>query len=201
MPPLQDLQAIASVTGQERHYISFELAMVSKPSRQERLDALTKICLALPETRREDKGSHCAFLVGKKTFAYYLDNHHGDNIVSVCCKVLPGENTFLIESNRGQVLSPGIHRSKRMDWSPYGPAETELVRGQRINPWQLFAASAEETRIPGRPLTNAISALQTAFPLRREPESDWTRLHAGEYRGRDTGPREHKDWNVCRAPG
>jgi phosphoribosylglycinamide formyltransferase-1 len=45
-----------------------------------------------------DKGSHSAFLVGKKTFAYYLNNHHDDNIISVCCKVLPGENRFLVES-------------------------------------------------------------------------------------------------------
>ena len=80
--------------------------MVPKPSRQDRLDALTKICLALPETRREDKGSHAAFLVGKKTFAYYLDNHHGDNIVSVCCKVLPGENRFLIESSPARFYLP-----------------------------------------------------------------------------------------------
>jgi hypothetical protein len=80
--------------------------MVPKPGRQERLDALTRICLALPETRREDKGSHCAFLVGKKTFAYYLDNHHGDSIISVCCKVLPGENTFLIESNPARFYLP-----------------------------------------------------------------------------------------------
>ena len=57
--------------------------MAPKQSPQDRLDALTKICLALPETRREDKGSHAAFLVGKKTFAYYLNNHHGDNIISV----------------------------------------------------------------------------------------------------------------------
>ncbi len=101
--------------------------MVPKPSRQDRLDALTKICLALPETRREDKGSHAAFLVGKKTFAYYLDNHHGDNIVSVCCKVLPGENRFLVESDPAPVLSSSIHRSKRMDRSSHGPPETELV--------------------------------------------------------------------------
>jgi hypothetical protein len=80
--------------------------MVPKPSRQERLDGLARICLALPETRREDKGSHCAFLVGKKTFAYYLDNHHGDNIVSVCCKVLPGENVFLVESNPARFYLP-----------------------------------------------------------------------------------------------
>src|ERR1700743_1566192 len=98
-----------------------DLRMVPKPSRQDRLDALTKICLALPETRREDKGSHAAFLVGKKTFAYYLDNHHGDNIVSVCCKVLPGENTFLIESSPARFYLPAYIGAKGMDWSPHGP--------------------------------------------------------------------------------
>jgi hypothetical protein len=83
-----------------------DLRMVPKPSRQDRLDALTKICLALPETRRENKESHAAFLVGQKTFAYYLDNHHGDNIVSVCCKVLPGENRFLVESSPARFYLP-----------------------------------------------------------------------------------------------
>ena len=58
--------------------------MARKPTQQDRLRALTDICLALPEARREDKASHAAFLVGKKTFAYYLNNHHGDNIISVC---------------------------------------------------------------------------------------------------------------------
>jgi hypothetical protein len=80
--------------------------MAPKPSRQDRLDALTKICLALPEARREDQGQHAAFLVGKKTFAYYLDNHHGDSIVSVCCKVLPGENRFLVESSPSRFYLP-----------------------------------------------------------------------------------------------
>jgi hypothetical protein len=80
--------------------------MVPKPNRQDRLDALTRICLALPEARREDQGQHAAFLVGKKTFAYYLDNHHGDNIVSVCCKVLPGENRFLVESSPARFYLP-----------------------------------------------------------------------------------------------
>jgi hypothetical protein len=80
--------------------------MVPKPTRRDRLHALTKICLALPETRREEKGSHCAFLAGKKTFAYYLDNHHGDHIVSVCCKVLPGENTVLVQSDPARFYLP-----------------------------------------------------------------------------------------------
>jgi predicted DNA-binding protein (MmcQ/YjbR family) len=57
-----------------------------------RLVRLTKICLALPEPSRERSGSHATFRVRKKVFAYYLDNHHGDAIVSVCFKAVPGEN-------------------------------------------------------------------------------------------------------------
>ena len=45
--------------------------MARNPTQQDRLRTLTDICLALPEARREDKASHAAFLVGKKTFAYY----------------------------------------------------------------------------------------------------------------------------------
>ena len=112
--------------------------MVPKPSRQERLDALTKICLALPETRREDKESHCAFLVGKKTFAYYLNNHHGDNIISVCCKVLPGENTFLVESNPDRFYLPAYIGPRgwiglRMDLPKLNLSEVkELILGSYL---------------------------------------------------------------------
>jgi hypothetical protein len=60
-----------------------------------RLSRLTKICLALPEGARRDMGGHAAFLAGKRTFAYFLNDHHGDGIVSVACKALPGDNTAL----------------------------------------------------------------------------------------------------------
>ena len=112
--------------------------MVPKPSRQDRLDALTKICLALPEARREDQGQHAAFLVGKKTFAYYLDNHHGDNIVSVCCKVLPGENRFLIESDPSRFYLPAYIGPRgwvglRMDLPKLNWSEVkELILGSYV---------------------------------------------------------------------
>jgi len=50
------------------------------------------MCLALPHAVRERHGSHAAFRVGSKVFAYYLDDHHGDGIVSVCCRTPRGEN-------------------------------------------------------------------------------------------------------------
>jgi hypothetical protein len=89
-----------------------KFAVARKLNQQDRLHALTDICLSLPETRREDKGSHSAFLVGKKTFAYYLNNHHGDNIISMCCKVLPGENGFLVESGPGRFYLPAYIGSR-----------------------------------------------------------------------------------------
>ena len=43
-----------------------------------RLVRLTRICQALPEVVREVKGQHAGFAVRKKTFAYFLSDHHGD---------------------------------------------------------------------------------------------------------------------------
>jgi YjbR len=57
-----------------------------------RLTRLSKLCLALPEVVRANRGDHVDFRVRRKVFAYFLDNHHGDGIVSVCCKSALGEN-------------------------------------------------------------------------------------------------------------
>jgi hypothetical protein len=112
--------------------------MARKPSQQDRLRTLTDICLALPEARREDKASHAAFLVGKKTFAYYLNDHHGDNIISVSCKVLPGENQFLVQSDPGRFYLPAYIGSRgwialRMDLATLNWTEVkELIRGSYL---------------------------------------------------------------------
>ena len=72
----------------------------------ERLPRLTRICLALPEAARQVKGSHAAFLVRKRVFAYFLNNHHGDGIVSVACKALPGDNTALAAAQPARFYLP-----------------------------------------------------------------------------------------------
>jgi predicted DNA-binding protein (MmcQ/YjbR family) len=56
------------------------------------LEKLSGICLSLPETERRDMNDHADFRVRGKVFAYFLNNHHGDQIVSVCCKSALGEN-------------------------------------------------------------------------------------------------------------
>lgn len=70
------------------------------------LDRLTALALALPESKRELSGSHASFRVRKKTFAYFLNNHHGDGIVAVTCKVLSGENAALAKAQPKRYYLP-----------------------------------------------------------------------------------------------
>ena len=53
---------------------------------------VTAICRRLPGAEHRDQGDHTIYRVRGKVFAYFLDNHHGDGIVSVCVKSQLGEN-------------------------------------------------------------------------------------------------------------
>ena len=82
------------------------------PKQDPRRARVTKIALAFPETTRQIYGSHAQFLVKKKTFAYFLDNHHGDGIVAVSCKVLPGDNKALVEARPRKFYLPAYIASR-----------------------------------------------------------------------------------------
>jgi hypothetical protein len=86
--------------------------MSKTPSTNPILQRLTVTALALPEARRELAGSHASFRVRKKTFAYFLDNHHGDGIVAVTCKVLPGENAALAKAQSKRYYLPAYIGSR-----------------------------------------------------------------------------------------
>ncbi len=77
-----------------------------KPAEHPALKRLTPICLALPKTARTLLKSHAQFTVGKRTFAYFLDSHHSDGILSVACKVLPGDNAELIRAAPDRFYMP-----------------------------------------------------------------------------------------------
>jgi len=62
------------------------------PREDRRLHKLSEFCLSLPETDRTICGDHADFRVRGKVFTYFLSNHHGDGIVSVCCKTALGVN-------------------------------------------------------------------------------------------------------------
>jgi predicted DNA-binding protein (MmcQ/YjbR family) len=121
--------------------------MASAPKTRTRIDKLSALCLALANATRTDQGDHAAFRVGNKVFAYLLDNHHGDGILGLCCKVLPGDNERLIEANPRKFYMPAYIGPRGwvglrldlpvIDWSEV----EELVRGS-----YLLAAPKKRSR-------------------------------------------------------
>ena len=84
------------------------------------------------------RGLTLPFWSASGSFAYYLNNHHGDNLISVCCKVLPGENRFLVESGPGRFYLPAYIGPRgriglRMDLATLNWTEVkELIHGSYI---------------------------------------------------------------------
>jgi predicted DNA-binding protein (MmcQ/YjbR family) len=100
-----------------------------------RLVRLTKICDTLPEATREYNGRHARFHVRNRTFAYFLDDHQGDGIVGLSCKVAPGWNEALVEAEPDRFCKPAYlaHRGwiglrldrGKVDWSEVADLVTE----------------------------------------------------------------------------
>jgi predicted DNA-binding protein (MmcQ/YjbR family) len=122
-----------------------------KPRDQLRLlPRLTQICLALPEAVHEPLGDHSSFSVRKKKFAYYLNSHHGDGIISVCFRTERGENEVLLASDQTRFYSPAYIGPKgwvglrldtgKIDWKEVADFVTESYR--------LAAPKTLATQIP-----------------------------------------------------
>ena len=114
---------------------------------------ITAICLALPEAEHEHLGDHASFSVRKKKFAYFLDNHHGDGIVSVCFRTERGENEVLLASGRTRFYSPAYIGPRgwvglrldtgKIDWDEVADFVTDSYR--------LAAPKRLASRITSRP--------------------------------------------------
>lgn len=112
--------------------------MIAAAKAQERIDKVVEICLTLPGASRTDMGAHASFRVNRKVFVYLLNDHHGDGILGVCCKALPGDNQRLIETNRRRFYMPAYIGPRgwvglRLDLATVDWAEVkELVRGSYL---------------------------------------------------------------------
>ena len=122
--------------------------MARGSAKDPRLVRLTEIALGLPEATRQICGSHAQFLVRKKTFAYFLDDHHGDGIVAVTGKVLAGDNKALAEAQPDRFYLPAYIASKgwvalRLD---LGTVDWDEVRELLLGSYMLIAPK----RLAGR---------------------------------------------------
>jgi len=115
--------------------------MTKSAAEDRRLVRLSKICLALPEATRELHGGHAGFRIRKKVFAYYLSNHHGDGIIAVAAKVLPGDNAALVAANPARFYMPAYIGSRgwvalRLD---VGPIDWDEVAELVVGSYRLIA--------------------------------------------------------------
>ncbi len=75
------------------------------PTADGRRARLVEICHALPEAVSEGD-QHVRFHVRGRTFAYYLEDHHGDGRVALHCKAAPGEQAALVASDPARFHVP-----------------------------------------------------------------------------------------------
>jgi predicted DNA-binding protein (MmcQ/YjbR family) len=122
-----------------------------------RLTRLSRICRALPEATRELAGRHARFAVRDRTFAWFLDDHHGDGVVAVSCKVVPEQAAALLAEAPDRV-APSSYTGGRgwltlrldrgqVDWDEIA----ELVTGsyRLVAPKRLAATLAARRPPPG----------------------------------------------------
>jgi predicted DNA-binding protein (MmcQ/YjbR family) len=102
-------------------------------------ERLTTLCRRLPEALDEDRGDHTVYRVRAKVFAYFLADHHGDGIVSVCVKGRAGENADRVEREPERYYLPAYIGSRgwfglrldraRVDW---GEVAEVVARSYRL---------------------------------------------------------------------
>ena len=126
--------------------------MPKRSTTDPRLTRLTEIALAFPEATRQIHGSHAQFLVRKKTFAYFLNDHHGDGIVAISGKVLPGDNKALAEAQPKRFYLPAYIASRgwvalRLD---VGKIDWDEVRELLVSSYTLIAPKRLADRVEAK---------------------------------------------------
>jgi predicted DNA-binding protein (MmcQ/YjbR family) len=122
-----------------------------------KLAKVTEVCLALPGAERRLSGSHATYLVRKKVFAYFLDDHHGDGIVSVCVKSELGENVDRVRRDPERYYLPayigprgwfGLRLDRgRVDWREVANV---VERSYRLTAPKTLAAKLDAAAKPRR---------------------------------------------------
>ena len=104
---------------------------------EERLRRVRKICGAFPEVTETAAGRHARFDVRGKTFAWFVDDHHGDGRLALHCKAQPGVQAVLVARDEQRFFVPpylgprgwiGIYLEQEPDWEEVAEVLEESYR-------------------------------------------------------------------------
>lgn len=82
---------------------------MARPRAEVCVRRLRAVCAGLPEVEERsggEHGRHIAFVVRKRTFAYFTDDHHGDGRLALTVKVPTGEQSALVASDAERYFVP-----------------------------------------------------------------------------------------------
>ena len=92
-------------------------------------DAVREICLGLPEAHEVVSHGAPDFRVGRRTFATYVINHHGDGRIALWLNMPPGAQQLYVEAEPDCCFVPpyvgprgwlGVELDRGMDWGRIG---------------------------------------------------------------------------------
>jgi hypothetical protein len=125
------------------------------------LQALRRLCLALPETtERLSHGEPTWFVRGQKVFVTYADHHHDDRL-AFWCAAAPGVQEALVASNPDQFFRPpyvghrgwlGVRLDVPVDWDEIAELVTD---GYRMVAPKRLLAELDRTREGGGQTSSA----------------------------------------------
>jgi hypothetical protein len=145
--PLRDVDAQVTTPFPE---LSVDRASVVPMSGNRVRERVAAIVAALPEaTCTGDR--HLTFAVRKKTFGYFLDDHHGDGRVGVAFKAAPGEQDALVTADPERFYVPAYLGAKgwaavRLD---VGEVDWVEVRELLVDAYRLQAPRGLVAQLDG----------------------------------------------------
>jgi hypothetical protein len=141
-----------------------------------RRQRLVRLCAALPEV--EVTGDHhLAFRVRGKTLGYYLNDHHGDGLISLCCKAAPGDLDFLTLHAPDRYYTPAYLGSRgwvalRLDTPSVDWNEVERLLTTAYALTAPRRLAAQVTVSAGRPVSQPATHRSPAMAKANPPKSD-----------------------------
>ena len=121
------------------------------PKRPNPVARVRKLCLALPEATEKEAWGRPTFRVrGKKMFAMYMNDHHGDGRVALWLSAPPDAQDAMVEADDVRFFVPpymgpsgwiGVRLDRKPDWKQVASLVEEAYR--QVAPKKLIAQLEE----------------------------------------------------------
>jgi len=108
------------------------------PRKKTPLSRVRELCLELPEATEKEAWGRPTFRIrGKKMFAMFMDDHHGDGRLALWLNAAPGDQATLVESDPELFFVPpymgpsgwiGLRLDRKPDWDEVGELIEESYR-------------------------------------------------------------------------